>query len=412
MNQTVNHSQDEEPATAIPQGGVLALGNFDGVHRGHQAVIAVTLDYARKHSIPARVLTLEPHPRSFLAAPQTPFRLTPPSVKNRLLQSLGIEEVITLDFSVALARQLPRDFVEQMLVQHYHVQHVVAGTDFVFGHERTGSMSDMREWLAPHGIGVTETEIDPTCVFGGEVALLEAKNFLEQRVAERTEDLVTSREQLRQLTHQTVLAQENERRRLSRELHDETGQALIGLKFSLDEILAETPENLESTRRKISKTMARVDDLNHQIRNLAHGLHPPILDVAGIDLALNGFCREFSEETHLPVTYSGEDKLPTLSEEISITLYRFVQEALTNAIKHAHASEAFVSLRHNAHCITLSVKDNGGGFDTNTTPKGIGLLGMEERIGLLNGKLEIRSRKRHGTHLKAVVPLASNIPGL
>ena len=156
MNQTVNHSQEAEPATAIPQGGVLALGNFDGVHLGHQAVIAVTLDYARKHSIPARVLTLEPHPRSFLAAPQTPFRLTPPSVKNRLLQSLGIDEVITLDFSLALARQSPRDFVEQMLVEHYRVRHVVAGTDFVFGHERTGSMSDMRAWLAPHGIDVTE----------------------------------------------------------------------------------------------------------------------------------------------------------------------------------------------------------------------------------------------------------------
>jgi two-component system NarL family sensor kinase len=234
---------------------------------------------------------------------------------------------------------------------------------------------------------------------------------LEQRVAERTADLINSREQLRRLTRQTVLAQENERRRLSRELHDETGQALIGLKFSLDEILAETPENLESTRKKITKTIARTDDLNYHIRNLAHGLHPPILDVAGIDLALNGFCREFSEETHLPITYSGEDKLPALSEEISITLYRFVQEALTNVIKHAHASDAYVSLRHKADSITLCVKDNGTGFEATRTSKGIGLPGMEERLGLLGGRLEIKSSKRHGTHLKAVIPLSREVPG-
>ena len=245
-----------------------------------------------------------------------------------------------------------------------------------------------------------------------EEALIEAKNSLEQRVAERTADLINSREQLRRLTRQTVLAQENERRRLSRELHDETGQALIGLKFSLDEILAETPENLENTRKKITKTIARTDDLNYQIRNLAHGLHPPILDIAGIDLALNGFCREFSEETHLPVTYSGEDKLPALSEEINITLYRFVQEALTNVVKHAHASDAYVSLRHRADSITLCVKDNGTGFEANRTSKGIGLLGMEERLGLLGGRLEIRSSKRYGTQLKAVVPLTREVPGV
>lgn len=240
-----------------------------------------------------------------------------------------------------------------------------------------------------------------------EESLLEAKNSLEQRVAERTVELINSREKLRRLTRQTVMTQENERRRLSRELHDEAGQALIGLKFSLDEILAETPENQEDIRRKISKTITRTDDLNEQIRNLAHGLRPPILDVAGIDLALNGFCREFSEETHFPVTYSGSKDLPSLSDETSITLYRFTQEAITNVIKHARASEARVILRREADTLTLSVKDNGKGFDVISTPKGIGLLGMEERLGLLGGRLEIKSGRKHGTHLKAVIPLIS-----
>jgi len=242
-----------------------------------------------------------------------------------------------------------------------------------------------------------------------EESLIEAKNLLEQRVAERTADLINSHEQLRSLTHTIVLTQENERRRLSRELHDEAGQALIGLTYSLDEVLTETPDELEDVREKIEKVISRVNQLNQHIRGMAHGLRPPILDVAGINLALQGFCRDFSAETHFPVTYSGANDLPALSEETSITLYRIVQEAITNAFRHAHASEAHVSLNHDAACITVTVKDNGAGFDTVKIPKGVGLLGMEERLSLLGGRLEITSRRKHGTRLKATVPLALDL---
>jgi PAS domain S-box-containing protein len=242
-----------------------------------------------------------------------------------------------------------------------------------------------------------------------EESLLEVKSNLEKRVAERTADLINSHEQLRQLIRETVLAQENERKRLSRELHDEAGQALIGLTYSLGEILTETPDEFEKTRNKIKKTIFKADALNQRIRGMAHGLRPPILDVAGINLALQGFCREFSIETHFPVIYNGADNLPVLSEEISITLYRIVQEAMTNVVKHGHASEVHVSLGYEAGCITLTVRDNGIGFDTAHTSKGIGLAGMEERLGLLGGRLEIVSRRKHGTRLKAIIPLTPAI---
>lgn len=144
------------PPEAALQGGVLALGNFDGVHRGHQAVLKAALDYGRQHHLPVRVLTLEPHPRSLLTASNTPFRLTPASVKNRLLQHMGVDDVITLNFSAEFASQPAREFVEQVLVQHYRAAHIVAGAYFVFGHKRAGTMQHMREWLEPVGIGVTE----------------------------------------------------------------------------------------------------------------------------------------------------------------------------------------------------------------------------------------------------------------
>jgi signal transduction histidine kinase len=243
-----------------------------------------------------------------------------------------------------------------------------------------------------------------------EQSLIEAKNSLEQRVAERTADLIRSHEQLRQLTHETVMAQENERKRLSRELHDEAGQGLVGLTFSLDEILAEIPEELKDVREKVTRTLTRVDKLNQHIRGMAHGLRPPILDVAGINLALQGFCRDFSTEAYFPVIYSGTNNLPALSEEISITLYRIVQEAITNVVKHGHATEAHVSLSHDADCITLIIRDNGIGFDTMKTPKGVGLAGMEERLSLLGGRLEIASHRKHGTRLKAIIPITKGIP--
>jgi riboflavin kinase / FMN adenylyltransferase len=151
----MNH-EDRGRTELDTTGGVWALGNFDGVHRGHQAVIAAALDVARGLGLPVRVLTLEPHPRTLLAAPQTPFRLTLPSVKNRLLQELGVEEVVTLNFSPELASMTAEAFVEKILVQHYRAQHVVAGAEFVFGRGRTGTMQDMRVWLGPMGIGVTD----------------------------------------------------------------------------------------------------------------------------------------------------------------------------------------------------------------------------------------------------------------
>ena len=156
MNAGSTNVMEAESKPPSLQGGVFALGNFDGVHRGHQAVIAAATGIARRLNVPARVLTLEPHPRSLLAAPQHPFRLTPASAKIRLLQDLGIDDVITLNFSPEFAAKTAHDFVEEILVRHYHVKHIVAGAYFVFGHKRAGTMKHMREWLEPNGVGVTE----------------------------------------------------------------------------------------------------------------------------------------------------------------------------------------------------------------------------------------------------------------
>ena len=140
------------------KGGVLALGNFDGVHKGHQAVIKAAVEKAREKDVSSRVLTFEPHPRTFFQPNSVPFRLTPPDVKERLLTRCGINDIIRLPFTPELAQMPAETFIEKVLLERYAAEHVVAGHDFVFGHNRDGTMEKLKTFLEPHGIGVTEIE--------------------------------------------------------------------------------------------------------------------------------------------------------------------------------------------------------------------------------------------------------------
>jgi len=144
-----------KPPPAL-KGGVFALGNFDGVHLGHQAVVKAAIEKARGMGIPARVLTFEPHPRSLFKPHIPPFRLTPGPAKIRFLRALGVDDVIVRTFTPEFSKLTATEFVEQVLLADCGAQHIVAGFDFVFGHARGGHISKLREWLAPHGVGVTE----------------------------------------------------------------------------------------------------------------------------------------------------------------------------------------------------------------------------------------------------------------
>jgi signal transduction histidine kinase len=222
------------------------------------------------------------------------------------------------------------------------------------------------------------------------------------------------RERLRRLAQQIISAQEKERRRLSRALHDEAGQALTALKISLELIQADLPVEFGPLHRRMGDAAALTDATMEQIRLLAQDLHPPALDAVGLGPTLQGFCRDFAERTRLSIDYLGLE-LPMLPEAVNICLYRFLQEALTNVAKHACASQVCVALRCDAEAVSLSVEDDGRGFDQQAGlsvsgwPMGIGLLGMQERLESLGGQLEIESRPGQGTRLVAYLP-AGGIP--
>lgn len=223
-------------------------------------------------------------------------------------------------------------------------------------------------------------------------------------------ELRASREQLRLLAERVVSAQEEERRRLSRELHDESGQSLTALKMSLELIRASLPPDLEMANQSLDEAIELTDQTMEHIRLLAHGLRPPALDTLGLNTAIEGLCLEFANRSQLPVHYEGCD-LPRLNDATAISLYRFMQEALTNIAKHAEAGRVEVALRCNGDQLSLLVADDGRGFDRSeealddATPTGMGLVGMEERLALLGGKLTIESEPGKGTRLYAVAPL-------
>jgi signal transduction histidine kinase len=242
------------------------------------------------------------------------------------------------------------------------------------------------------------------------VEALAAQAAIAIQNARLFEELSTGRAIQRRLAQQLVSAGEEERQRLSRELHDEAGQALTALKISLTLIHNDLPADLDRTREQIGEAVQLASETMDQIRLIAHALRPPALDTIGLNSTLEGFCRDFAARTRLTIDYQGF-ALPQAPPAVTISFYRFLQEALNNVAKHSGADRVAVKLSYDGETICLRVADNGRGFDVpeqlahTSAPGGIGLLGMRERFELLSGRLDIESQPGGGgTRLSACVP--------
>jgi signal transduction histidine kinase len=216
---------------------------------------------------------------------------------------------------------------------------------------------------------------------------------------------------IHRLAKQVVYAQEDERKRLSRELHDEAGQALTALKLRLELLRADLPMDTEMLRSNLAEAIALTESTKERVRLLAHDLRPPALDTVGLNLTLEALCRDISQRTPLRARYTGCEEVKDLSDAVNICLYRVLQEALTNVVKHAWAQTIDVRLVRDGATVTLSVADDGRGFTeppARQPPEqqgGIGLLGMSERLELLGGSLHLHSSPGQGLRLTATLPL-------
>ena len=213
-----------------------------------------------------------------------------------------------------------------------------------------------------------------------------------------------SQRMARDSVRRVVEAQELERQRIARELHDETGQALTSILLGLKPIEESADD---PTRAALAELRGHVVRALQDVRRLAVELRPAVLDDFGLVAALERLTDGFAEQSGVRIDFHSALGETRLSTEVETTLYRVVQEALTNIVKHAHAQNVSVSLARRESGVAAVIEDDGAGFDQRTVrEEGIGLLGMRERLALIDGRLGIESRPGAGTTIVAEVPLA------
>lgn len=239
---------------------------------------------------------------------------------------------------------------------------------------------------------------------GAALAIFSGRRILayEREAADHLRDIEQARSELKELSTRLVDAQESERRSISRELHDEVGQSLSALLVTLGNMAAEMPDARVSTHLAASRHLA--ESALRCVRSMALLLRPSMLDDLGLLPALQWQAREISKRTGIAVQVDAEGLPDTLPDEYRTAIYRVVQEALHNCEQHAHAKNARVSLRVHGNALALSVQDDGRGFDVSSV-RGMGLVGMEERISNLDGICNIESEAGKGTLVMARLPL-------
>ncbi|HET9846235.1 MAG TPA: sensor histidine kinase [Nitrospira sp.] len=234
------------------------------------------------------------------------------------------------------------------------------------------------------------------------------KMHIEQKMEANRRSLEVSQAQLRQLTAQLLSAQDDERRRIARELHDEVNQRVISLAFEIDDRLQQMPELPPAARTVLQVVKNEVVELSDHLREVAHRLHPSVLEDLGIASALRGCAHEFEQREHIPVHLTLEDFQRPLDRHLAECLFRVAQEALRNVAKHAGATTVVLALSCQDDSVMLRIEDNGRGLvpqDRNTMQRGLGLISMGERVRLMEGTLTLTSDPGSGTRLSVSIPL-------
>jgi len=226
---------------------------------------------------------------------------------------------------------------------------------------------------------------------------------LERQTHGRYVQLAQSQHELQRLSSRLVDAQETERRSLSRELHDGIGQALGALLVDIGRMSTTLSDDRPEVRTQLDNMKSVAETTLLSVRNIALLLRPSMLDDLGLVAALEWQGREVSRRSEIEVSVESENMPDDLPDEYRICIYRLVQEALNNAVRHSGARNAKVTVEHSAEAISVQVSDDGRGFDP-TRVRGLGMLGMEERVHRLGGTFTVRSQLGQGAEITANLP--------
>jgi PAS domain S-box-containing protein len=262
---------------------------------------------------------------------------------------------------------------------------------------------------------IIHVEINANAMYDSQGNFIQARAFVrditERKKAEAAEK---HGKDLQLLSSQIISVQEEERRRISRELHDDAGQALTAMKINLEMLEKEIPESSTNIRKRLTETKQLLTHTLKEVRSLSFELRPSLLDHFGILSAIRGYSKNFSERTNINVEVHGKNITERFPPEIEILFYRCAQEALTNVAKHSEAKSVTIDIVQYENKLHMKIKDSGNGFDVNRhfekniNGSSLGLFGMRERAALLGGKLKIHSERNKGTELEILAPFKFN----
>ena len=240
----------------------------------------------------------------------------------------------------------------------------------------------------------------------GKLAVAFVTDITQRRLLEKAAQ--THAQEVQALAASLFTAQEDERRRVSRELHDQICQQLASLAMDIGAFAAEATPPPKERRQRLKALQARVVKVSEETRHIAYELHPSVLDDLGVVASLRALCKEVSDHSEgVAVQFRGGPLTAPLPREVASCLYRVAKESLQNLAKHARAKRATVSLTAQKGAVALTIKDDGEGFDMAAVKGGggLGLVGMEERARLVDGNLTIKSAPGRGTRIALSIPL-------
>jgi signal transduction histidine kinase len=297
------------------------------------------------------------------------------------------------------------DEASQALIDRFDVRAalcvpVLNVNDEVLGFLEVHNKDDGREPFSWADVGMMESLANAAAVAIGNTYLFK--------------ELDSQGRQLRALSAQLVTLLEDERRRIARELHDEAGQLLIGIKLNLRVLARQIPDNLPALRENVEQLRREVNQATARLQLLSRGLRPPTLDELGLQAALERLTADFEQNSGIQVQLetaassgSAQAVWPgRLPQAVEIACYRIVQESLTNVARHAQAGHVWINLVQAGPHLSLTIRDDGRGFVAAQTPAaGLGLLSMRERANMLGGQFALTSAPGQGTKIEVQIPV-------
>ena len=360
----------------------------------------------------ASILIVDDEPRNLMALQE-------------LLRDMGHHLVTAKSGREALRQVLKQDFAAILLDARMPGMDGFETANLIRERERsrrtpiiflTGAMEDSLSMFRGYEAGAVDYLVKPVTpeVLKSKIAifveLYRNSAALAHEIAERKiieEQLRESEENLRALATHLQSVREEERTRIAREIHDELGQALTGLKMDLTWLLARMTASQKPLVNK-AKSMSRlIDDTIHSVRRIATGLRPEALDEIGLSAAIGWQAREFQKRTGIRCAVELPPEGTETDQERATAVFRIFQEVLTNVARHANATRVDIVLKVNPDTLWLEVQDNGNGIaESQVNAKSLGLLGMRERALQFHGKVEIAGTRGKGTRVTVSIPVA------